>query len=292
MALTAVNIAMKVVTLMEIMMENYQEVANVFKIIGKSIADAAVCVSGHAVKTVKKVDPDVGRHLAQVPLLGYCLFVPHSENFEEDKEADGYPPVVFVHGLGGNRGNFKLMSWFFALQGRTRSYAIHFDSGKKMGDCAEDLALFIEEVVKTTGEEQVDIVAHSMGGLITRLAMLDDKVQSRIRSYVSLGTPHKGSYPARYANTETIRALRPGSELLKKLEERPWPANIRGACFYSANDVLVVPGENAKLEGCVNIDASPFTHYSYLIDPAGWRMTYDQLMVGFDKMQMMQTIEN
>ncbi len=67
----------------------------------------------------------------------------------------------------------------------------------------EHLARFINWLHKEKGVTEVDVVAHSMGGLFSRaairvLATTDSAV--KIRSLTTLGTPWQGSYLSDYAN--------------------------------------------------------------------------------------------
>ena len=101
-------------------------------------------------------------------------------------------------------------------------------------------------------------------------AVSEHRLAPSVKTLVTLGTPHKGTYPARYANTPNIRELRPDSELIKRINARPWPAKVRGVTFWSKGDLFVLPAESAAVEGTTAIEMSPFTHYSYLIDPRSW----------------------
>lgn len=51
----------------------------------------------------------------------------------------------------------------------------------------------IEEVKEITGRDKVDIVAHSMGGLVTRAYVEGNDYQNDIDQVIFLGTPHLGS---------------------------------------------------------------------------------------------------
>jgi pimeloyl-ACP methyl ester carboxylesterase len=237
--------------------------------IGSATVKTGVIVGGTIIESYQKIDPDVIRHLLHVPLLSYSLFVSRHEKIDPGKP-DGHPPLIFVHGLGGNRGNFLLMSWYLWLLGRKRSYKIHFDSGQSVQDMTTALARFIQDVRKVTHQRQVEIVAHSLGGLVARLAIRKYRLAHQVKTLITLGSPHHGTYSARYANTVITRDIRPNSKLIKELEKQPWPKGVRGVTFWSRSDLLVLPSESAVMDGTVQIEVTPFTHYSYLIDPKSW----------------------
>ncbi len=217
---------------------------------------------------VKTVDPDIVRHVAQLPLMAPGLFVPRDAPVRHRRD-DGYPPVVFVHGLGGQRGNFLYLSGFLALNGRRRRYAIQFDRNTSIEARADALVAFVNEVREVTGAEEVDLVAHSLGGIVARLALAELDFARHIGTVITLGAPHGGTFSARVANTELTRALRPNSAAIARLG--PPPPGVRVVSLWSRGDLLVLPPESAVWPGSESIELSPFTHYSYLLEPRGWR---------------------
>ena len=58
------------------------------------------------------------------------------------------------------------------------------------------LRAFIDDVLDDTEAEQVDIVAHSMGGLVTLDALQDDGMEGKVAKLVTLGTPVLGATKA------------------------------------------------------------------------------------------------
>jgi triacylglycerol esterase/lipase EstA (alpha/beta hydrolase family) len=211
-----------------------------------------------------------------MPLLSYSLFFSGHEPVDS-KVSDGHPPLIFVHGLGGSRGDFLPMSLFLWTKGRKRSYRIKFERGQSIEKRAEVLAKFIRQVKKVTREKQVDIVAHSMGGLVARWAVFKHGLEKTVKTLITLGTPHHGTHPARYLHTQITRHLRPESDLLRELNRKRWPKSIRGITFWSQNDLFILPAHSAILEGTEVVDMTPFTHYSYLIDPKAWAAVYYKL---------------
>jgi pimeloyl-ACP methyl ester carboxylesterase len=98
-------------------------------------------------------------------------------------------PVVFVHGLLGDPSNFLVLRTFLSRLG-IRSFA-SFSYAPRLDyqTMAPRLGEMIERVCRETGSPRVDVVGHSLGGLIARyLVELGDG--SRVRRLVTLGSPY------------------------------------------------------------------------------------------------------
>jgi pimeloyl-ACP methyl ester carboxylesterase len=252
-------------------------------VVGRGVAAAAGWLGARAAAAFRAVDPDLRRHAAQLPLVALTQLAP-SPGRAEALPDDGHCPVIFVPGLGGGPGNFLPMRLYFRLMGRSRTYVMAFSGRWPLEERAAHLGELVEEVVVANGlgaEDQLDLVAHSMGGLVARLTLEESRVCRRIATLVTLGTPHRGSHLARYGATTHSLELRPGSPLLARLARQlPWPgppAMPRLVCLWSAADVILLPAESAAAEGADCRELAGFTHYEYLIHPAGWRATFEAL---------------
>ncbi len=98
-------------------------------------------------------------------------------------------PVVLVHGFLGDPTNFLAIRSRLAAQGirnfASFSYPPRFDYQR----LAPRLGEAIEALCFATGVPQVDVVGHSMGGLIARY-LLELGGGGRIRRLVTLGAPY------------------------------------------------------------------------------------------------------
>lgn len=221
------------------------------------------------------VDPDARRHLAQMPVLGLTLIARRRPPITALPD-DGYRPVLFVHGLGGHRGNFTPMRAWFRLFGRTRTWAVGFRRGLRVEGMAASLREDIARVVEVNGlpsGDRIDLVCHSMGGIVARIALEDPQTARRIGTVLTLGTPHAGTLAARYAATYHTLALRPGSKLMGRLTKQvPWPSSLpRLVCLWSSEDVFMLPAETACVDGADNRRVPGVTHLSYLLNPTAFQ---------------------
>jgi len=127
-------------------------------------------------------------------------------------------PVVFVHGVGGTPANWKFISSRLDRD-RFHPWFFYYPSGESLEKSAEVLYWILEE---NFPYEQVVLVAHSMGGLVSR-ATLDMYARQRrsdyITTYISLSTPYNGVESAKMAVNNPVSApswlnIAPSSDFL------------------------------------------------------------------------------
>jgi triacylglycerol esterase/lipase EstA (alpha/beta hydrolase family) len=102
-------------------------------------------------------------------------------------------------------------------------------------------------LLDSTGAAKVHLVGHSLGGLLSRLYIQQYGGDDTVHTCITLGTPHQGTYTALMGRGKTARALRPGSELITRLEATAREVPVRFLSYYSNLDALVVPASSAKL---------------------------------------------
>lgn len=253
-----------------------------FAAVGRALGDAGLWIGRAASSAYLSIDPDVRRHVGQLPLMGLTLLSPRTAQVESQPN-DGEKPIVFVHGLVGHPGNFLPMRKFMALHGRKRTYALPLDAAANMQENADRFCEFVAEVIRVNDlapDAQIDCVAHSMGGLVVRLA-LETETAARIATLVTLGSPHQGTYAARYGASRNVVDLRPDSPVMRRLAAQlPWPgppSRPRMVALWSEADVLLLPAQAACAEGAETLEMPGFTHYSYLLNPRGWRQVLQVL---------------
>ncbi len=246
--------------------------------VGRRIAAAASCVGGAAATAARSVDADVYSELATLPLMALSSLGPRRATVRE-KPDDGHRPVVFVHGLGGHRGNFHAMATWFRANGRRRVYSVGLRGSRSAWEHADQLSDFVEDVLDVNGiagRGQVDVVGHSRGGVVARLALDDVQTRRRVARLVTIGSPHAGTESARYGRGRQLDELRPGSPVIARLRRQlPWTGPPL-TCLWSPADVLVVPGANARVPGADNIEM-PLGHCRMVLWPSAWRTVFEAL---------------
>ncbi|WP_433265639.1 esterase/lipase family protein [Actinosynnema sp. CS-041913] len=161
-------------------------------------------------------------------------------------------PIVLVHGIGDNRSAFAVLSGALRRRGFGVVHAVNYSVLTALtGDVRRSAALLgehIERICAQTGSDRVHVVGHSLGGLIARYYVQRLHGDARVRTLVTLGTPHGGTVAAYLLPTPLTRQLRPGSELLSELAAPCPPCRTRFVVVWSEMDQVVIPQRHARLE--------------------------------------------
>ncbi|MES2398500.1 MAG: alpha/beta fold hydrolase [Pseudomonadota bacterium] len=164
----------------------------------------------------------------------------------------GQPGVVFIHGFFCNRGLWT--PWLERLQEQGRVFAAVslepiFGS---IDDYAPQIDAAVRQVTGATGVPPL-LVCHSMGGLAARAWLKAHGSEARVRHVVTIGTPHRGTWLARFGHGHNGLQMRLTSDWLGQLDEGMHPErHARFTCWYSNTDNIVFPTSTATLPGADN----------------------------------------
>jgi triacylglycerol lipase len=190
----------------------------------------------------------------------------------------GNRPILLVHGYFSNRGIWWTMRRRLAKAGLGPIYTVSLNTPFGSIDrMVPTLTKCVAEILKATGAPTLDIVAHSMGGLVTRAMMVDDAISQegnvavglRIGKFITLGSPHHGTKIAKAGIGECVVEMREDSAWLKLLEKREEStAKPITTSIYTMNDDLVYPPETARLNWAENVPMAAVGHVSLLFSVA------------------------
>lgn len=129
---------------------------------------------------------------------------PAGANDWKCKPSAAHPrPIVLVHGTILNQKN----DWS-AVSPELKNagycvYSLNYGAGlftlgqfyglAKVTDAASELKTFINKVKSSAGTSQVDIVAHSLGGVVSRYYIQKLSGASSVKNLVSIASPHNGT---------------------------------------------------------------------------------------------------
>jgi pimeloyl-ACP methyl ester carboxylesterase len=141
-------------------------------------------------------------------------------------------PVLFVHGAVGSPQDWR---WFFEHLDRSRyqPWFFYYPSGAAVESMAYLLYWKLFNLQVRYHFEQLDIVAHSMGGLVVRKFLLDQGSQfPQLKVFVTLSTPWAGEASAELGVKHSPAVvpswidMQPEGRFMKALFERRLPPGI------------------------------------------------------------------
>lgn len=195
-------------------------------------------------------------------------------------------PVLLIHGYGCNSGYWHSMS-----KALTKASITHFAIDLEpifldIDGYATLIDRAVDTVCKETGQEQIIIVAHSMGGLATR-AYLRDYGIDRIARVITLGTPHHGTCLANFgAGSNSKQMCWSGNA--KTGTPCPWLQELAGSenhrirsrfvSIYSHHDNIVSPQTSAHLPGATNIEFGGIGHVALALHPVIQQSVIDHIL--------------
>ena len=180
--------------------------------------------------------------------------------FLEDYDPDKIP-VLFVYGASGNVHNWEVL---FEKMDRTRfqPWFFNYPSGLDLEFIGSALEGAIKWLHERYGFDTLFIVAHSMGGLVARYAILQNVYedhQDYIRLFLTISTPWGGHRAAaqgvKYAPAvvPSWRDMAPDSVFLSHLNSRPLPPEIPHILFFSYSGRSGMMDENN--DGAVTLES-------------------------------------
>jgi triacylglycerol esterase/lipase EstA (alpha/beta hydrolase family) len=160
--------------------------------------------------------------------------------------------VVLIHGLVCNRGFWN--PWMLRLRAIGHPFvAVNlepvFGSIDAYVPIIEDA---VQRLTRATGLAPV-LVCHSMGGLAARAWLRAHPEGERVHHLITIGSPHRGTWLARFSHLENGRQMKFDGPWIRELERCAVavPAS-RFTCWYSNCDNIVFPASTATLPGAQN----------------------------------------
>ncbi len=188
------------------------------------------------------------------------------------QQASGRRGVLLIHGFVCNRGLWNPWLARLTTQG-TPFVAVNLEP--VFGTIDATVAV-VEEGMRrleaATGMQPV-VVAHSMGGLVLRRWWAEHGGGSRVHHAISIGTPHQGTWLARWGHSANARQMQIDSPWLRNLAQREavsTPLAGRMTCFYSHCDNIVFPPSRATLPGADNRHLPGLAHVQMADAPEPW----------------------
>ncbi|MFN0248887.1 MAG: lipase family alpha/beta hydrolase [Kofleriaceae bacterium] len=192
------------------------------------------------------------------------------------------PPVLIIHGFLGTRGSMYMLERRLVQDGFV---CVSFNLGTfNVRDIRRSAFLIhrkIERILAQTPSQRIDIIGHSMGGLIGLYYVKKLGGHARVRKLIMMGTPIRGTWAA-LAGVLTLGLwstsswqLLPRSRFLDELAQGPIPPSVEVHTIAAARD-WVVPLPTTRISG-VNATTVPLGHSSLVVSEEVYRRVVNTL---------------
>lgn len=187
-------------------------------------------------------------------------------------------PVVLIPGYMDSLYLFYFIRKKLEGQGRSVAYMVLFPNVGDITVASAKLQATVAELKTRTGAPKVDLVAHSMGGLISRHYLQERRGLGEIERLVTIATPHHGTIMSKMSPTKGAQQMNPGSPFLKALNANDeTPGDVKYTSIRGSMDEVVVPHTSPILDGAKNLEVKFAMHGTILAAPSTWNHVKEAL---------------
>lgn len=169
--------------------------------------------------------------------------------------------IVLVHGFFSTNKIFFLMKKKFEKNGFTCFAPTLRPINAKYG--IENLGEKLKSEIDfhLGDKEEFSLVGFSMGGIVCRYYLQELGGVSRVKNFITISVPHKGTLTAYLFPSKGVRQLRPNSEFLKNLLHNELV--LTGLTLYSLRtpfDLMITPSNSSLWEIAHNKKYNSIVH--------------------------------
>jgi len=171
-----------------------------------------------------------------------------------------HPPILLVPGYSLNRMSMFFISIYLKRLGYEWVWCINHPVQK---DDVQAFAKALDEKIRWfchyTQSTEVTVIAHSMGGIVSNLAIQNHN--SPIQNLITLGTPWKGTKLYMFGLGKHVLQLAPAHPIIQRMVV----PTVRHLALWSRQDWILLPNENAIMDGLHHKEVSHIGHVSLLM---------------------------
>ena len=192
-------------------------------------------------------------------------------------------PVLLVHGYGHNSSAWFMLRKALKRAGFTSIHTMNYNPlAHDVPEIGEKLSDRVEMIRELTGADKVNLVGHSLGGIVSRWYVQELDGDLKVNTAITLSSPHKGTMAAFAPLGRTAREIRPRSWVMRRLNNNVLPTHVRWVAFYGDTDMLVQPTRSGRIDvpalNARNVLVPGMGHMGMLLDGAVVNQVVEELL--------------
>ena len=189
--------------------------------------------------------------------------------------------VALAHGIWDTAKIFRKLRQTLEAEG----YAcIEIDFQPSSGaNGLEKLAEQLRDAIDSGARDaaSIDLIGFSMGGLVGRYYLQRLGGLEKVRRFLTISSPHGGSWTCFFPLGKGVRQMRPGSRFLVDLDQDLERLKaVEFTSFYTPFDLMVIPAGSSKTSVSRNVSFPAAWHSWMLVEPRVHESVLDFLARG------------
>ena len=169
------------------------------------------------------------------------------------------PPVLLIPGYGLHRMGLIPLAAYLRRRKNRWVWAVNNPSWRDdIPAFAASLERAVDRMLRVSGADQVDIIGHSMGGIVAAHYIKTGGGAGKVRRIVTLGTPWTGTKMHIFGIGKQSHAMAPGSPETQEAS----PVNVPVTALWTATDNIILPTANAIFEDAQAVELENLGHNS------------------------------
>lgn len=171
-------------------------------------------------------------------------------------------PVILVHGIWDTSAIFAPLAQALGQEGWS-IYSLNLipnDGSVRLEKLGEQLADFIQQTLPP--HQKINLIGFSMGGLVSRYYIQRLGGLERTDHFITVSSPHKGTFTAYVRDLPGYLCMRPHSDFLRNLAKDIDTLNqINFTSLWTPFDAMIVPANSSLLGIGKEIQLNVFLHH-------------------------------
>ncbi len=181
--------------------------------------------------------------------------------------SDQRNPVLLVHGINDTGAIFHKMAPYLTQMGWSVYDLDLIPSNGELG--LDQLAGQVVDYIAATfsPEQPLDLVGFSMGGIVSRYYVQRLGGINRIQRFITLASPHNGTWTAYFRSGLGCIQMTPGSTFLQELnQDAAMLKQLNFTSIWTPFDLMIVPSISSRMPVGQDVQVPVLGHAWMLTD--------------------------